>query len=205
MNGVVWYRYPSSVLLQVYDWVLHWAGTKYAVPALFAVAFVESSFFPIPPDILLMAMALYYPSRAFFYALVCSAGSVIGGMFGYVIGYFLWGLVHSFFIPHIFSQEVFNMVQGKFELYSFWVIFIAAFTPIPYKVFTISAGVCHIPLAGFILASLLGRSLRFFLVAGFLYFFGEKTKNFISKYFEWLTILFAALLLGGFWMAKKIF
>jgi membrane protein YqaA with SNARE-associated domain len=198
-----WYKWPSVWMKKTYNWVMHWANTPQAVPALFGVAFIESSFFPIPPDVLLMAMALSKPQRAFYYALICSAGSVLGGLFGYVLGHFFWELVHPIFIPHVFKQEVFDMVRQKFDMYSFWVVFIAAFTPIPYKVFTIAAGVCSVNLPGFILASIIGRSGRFFLVAATLYFFGEQTRNFITKNFEWLTIAFSILLILGFVCVKN--
>ncbi|MDP2654249.1 MAG: YqaA family protein [Candidatus Omnitrophota bacterium] len=202
--GKPWYRQPSLWARRLYNWVIHWASTPYAVPALFIVAFVESSIFPIPPDVLLMAMALGRPAQAFFYAFICSLGSVIGGLLGYVIGYFLWEAARSFFIPNVFSQELFDLVQKKYELYSFWVVFIAAFTPIPYKIFTIAGGVCHINLGGFILASAIGRSARFFIVATILYFLGEKAKRFIEKHFEWLTLAFGILLAGGFVLIKKV-
>jgi len=203
-KDLAWYRYPYAWLRSLYKWVLHWADTKYSVPALVGIAFAESSFFPIPPDVLLMAMALGKPKKAFYYAFICSVGSIIGGLFGYFIGYYLWHLVHGIFIPHIFSQELFELVRHKYELYSFMIVFIAAFTPIPYKVFTIAGGVCGINIAGFLAASIIGRSLRFFLVAGTFFFFGERMKKFISRYFEWLTILFALLLILGFMLTKHM-
>ena len=191
-------------LRKLYNWVLHWAQTPYSVPVLFGLAFIESSIFPIPPDVLLIAMVLSRPPRAFHYAAICSVGSVIGGLFGYAIGYFLWQTLHGFFIAHIFSQHIFDVVSQKYEVYSFWVVFTAALTPIPYKIFTIAGGVCGINLAGFLIASIIGRSMRFFLVATLLYFWGEKTKKFISRYLEWLTIAFAALLILGFVVIKKM-
>lgn len=191
-------------LRKLYNWVLHWAKTPYSLPVLFGLAFIESSVFPIPPDVLLIAMVLSRPAQAFYYAGICSVGSVAGGLFGYAIGHFLWQAVHGFFIPHIFSQAAFDWVSQKYAVYSFWVVFTAAFTPIPYKIFTIAAGVCGIHLAGFLIASVIGRSMRFFLVAAILYFWGEKTKNFISRYLEWLTIAFAALLILGFIVVKKM-
>ncbi|MCM8813610.1 MAG: DedA family protein [Candidatus Omnitrophica bacterium] len=199
-----WYAYPAMLMRRIYAWVLHWSATPYNVPALFVIAFAESSFFPVPPDVLLMAMALSMLRQAFFYALICSVGSVCGGLFGYGIGYFLWEKLHAFFIPHIFSQVLFDAVRLKYEMYSFWVVFLAAFTPIPYKIFTIAAGVCGISLPGFLLASVVGRSLRFFMVAGLLYCFGEKMKRFIERYFEWLTLAFAALIVVGFLLVKKM-
>ena len=114
---VPWYRYPSIWLRRLYNWVIHWADTPYSVPALFLVAFIESSFFPIPPDVLLMALALGRPSKAFYFALICSLGSVMGGMFGYAIGYSLWNMTRPIFIPHIFSQKIFlNFIQFVLNL-----------------------------------------------------------------------------------------
>jgi len=188
---------------RLYRWVIHWAGTPYAVAALFVLAVAESSFFPIPPDVLLIAMAFSVPTRAFYYALVCSTGSVIGGIIGYAIGMFCWSLVGDFFLTHIISEELFAVVTGKYQLYSFWIVFTAALTPIPYKIFTITAGVSGINFVGFVVASIVGRSLRFFLIATLMYFFGEKAKKFIERYFEWITLAFVALLVLGFLAVKR--
>jgi membrane protein YqaA with SNARE-associated domain len=188
---------------RLYDWVTHWASTPYAVPALFVLAVAESSFFPIPPDVLLIALAFEYPARAFYYAAVTSVGSVLGGIIGYAIGFFLWEAVGGFFMSHVFSPEIFAAVQSKYELYSFWVVFAAAFTPIPYKVFTIAAGVFGINFPGFVIASIVGRSLRFFIEATALYFFGPKAKPFVEKYFEWLALGFTVLLILGFVVLKN--
>ncbi len=201
---IVWYRWPLHLLRRLYDWVLGWGNSKYSVMALFILAFAESSFFPIPPDVLLIAMALGVSTRAFYYAGLCSVGSVVGGLFGYAIGFYIWKAVNPIFIPHIFSQELFDVVQHKYALHSFWIIFAAAFTPIPYKIFTIAAGVCHVNIFGFIIASIVGRSMRFFLVATCIYFFGKKAKDFISKYFDLLTLVFLALIILGFIVTKKL-
>lgn len=199
-----WYSQPALWMRKLYNWVLDWAATPYSTVALFVLAFAESSFFPVPPDVLLMAMVLAAPLRAFFFAALCSLGSVTGGLGGYAIGYFLWEAVHKIFIPHVFSQHMFDLVQQKYAINSFWIVFTAAFTPIPYKIFTIAAGVCKINIWGFVVASIVGRSLRFFLVAGLLRFFGEKMRRFIEKYFEWLSFVLVGLLFLGFWLIKKI-
>ena len=198
-----WFMYPSVWIRNLYKWVIHWAGTPYAIFALFLLAVAESSCFPIPPDVLLIAMAFSVPTRAFYYAAICSAGSVLGGILGYFIGLFLWGVVGEFFLTHIMSEKLFSAVTAKYQLHSFWIVFTAAFTPIPYKIFTVTAGVMKINFTGFVIASLIGRSMRFFLVATLLYFFGDKAKKFIEKYFEWITLAFAALLFLGFFAAKK--
>lgn len=187
---------------RLYNWVLGWADTKYGVPALAIVSFAESSFFPVPPDPLLMALSLGKPKRAFWYALVCSVMSVLGGIFGYFIGWALWGLMSSFFLTYVFSPEAFDFVRVQYEQNAFLAILGAAITPIPYKVFTVTAGVFHINLLYLILASAIGRSARFFLEAGLVYFFGEKIRNFIDKYFNLLVTLFFILVLAGFFIVK---
>jgi len=187
---------------RLYNWVLGWADTKYGVPALAIVSFAESSFFPVPPDPLLMALSLGKPKRAFWYALVCSVMSVLGGIFGYFIGWALWGLMSSFFLTYVFSPEAFDFVRAQYEQNAFLAILGAAITPIPYKVFTVSAGVFHINLLYLILASAIGRSARFFLEAGLVYFFGEQIRNFIDKYLNLLVTLFFILVLAGFFIVK---
>lgn len=187
---------------RLYNWVLGWANTKYGVPALAIVSFAESSFFPVPPDPLLMALSLGKPKRAFWYALVCSVMSVLGGIFGYFIGWALWGLMSSFFLTYVFSPEAFDFVRAQYEQNAFLAILGAAITPIPYKVFTVTAGVFHINLLYLILASAIGRSARFFLEAGLVYFFGEQIRNFIDKYFNLLVTLFFILVLAGFFIVK---
>ncbi|MEE8044792.1 MAG: DedA family protein [Thermodesulfobacteriota bacterium] len=187
---------------RLYNWVLGWADTKYGVPALAIVSFAESSFFPVPPDPLLMALSLGKPKRAFWYALVCSVMSVLGGIFGYFIGWALWGLMSSFFLTYVFSPEAFDFVRAQYEQNAFLAILGAAITPIPYKVFTVTAGVFHINLLYLILASAIGRSVRFFLEAGLVYFFGEQIRNFIDKYFNLLVTLFFILILAGFFIVK---
>jgi membrane protein YqaA with SNARE-associated domain len=187
---------------RLYNWVLGWADTKYGVPALAIVSFAESSFFPVPPDPLLMALSLGKPKRAFWYALVCSVMSVLGGIFGYFIGWALWGLMSSFFLTYVFSPEAFDFVRAQYEQNAFLAILGAAITPIPYKVFTVTAGVFHINLLYLILASAIGRSVRFFLEAGLVYFFGEQIRYFIDKYFNLLVTLFFILILAGFFIVK---
>jgi membrane protein YqaA with SNARE-associated domain len=189
---------------RLYDWVIGFAAKPHALFALSVVAFAESSCFIIPPDVLLIAMGLAKPKKAFLYALVCSIFSVLGGLFGYFIGHFLWVAVKGFFIPHIFSQALFDLVSAKYNVYSFWIVFAAAFTPIPYKVFTVTGGVCAVNLTGFLIASAVGRSLRFFLVSTVFYFYGEKAKKFIDEYFGWLTLGITALLILGFYFLKRM-
>ncbi|MGQ9633372.1 MAG: YqaA family protein [Bryobacteraceae bacterium] len=183
---------------RLYDWVLHWADTPHGVIALFLLAFAESSFFPIPPDVLLIALVLGSLRRWVLFAAVCTAGSVLGGIAGYGIGYFLMDTVGARLIELYHAQTHYQKVAQWYQLYDFWIVFGAAFTPIPYKVFTIASGAFQIHIAGFVLASLVGRGARFFLVAGLLRAFGEPVRRFIDKYFDWLALAFVVLLAAGF-------
>ena len=182
------------------EWVVSWSQSPSGSVALFAIAFAESSFFPIPPDILLITMALIKPEAAFVLALICSVGSITGGMFGYLIGW-LGGrpLLHR-----LFSEKKIAVVKNAFEKYEVWAIAVAGFTPIPYKVFTLSAGTFEIPFRPFAAVSAVSRSARFFLVAGGIYFWGESIKHLLEKYFNWLTLVFMVLLIGGFILVKVV-
>ena len=191
-------------LKRLYHWVLHWADTPYGLPALFLIAFAESSFFPIPPDVLLVALVLGKPKGWIKTAAVCTAGSVLGGMAGYAIGMLAWSAVQDAFLTYVFKPEVFDIVVAKYEENALLTVFSAAFSPIPYKVITIAAGVCQISFASLVLGSVVGRGLRFFTVAGLLSRFGDPMKAFIDKYFNILTILFTILLIGGFVLVKYL-
>lgn len=189
---------------RLYDWVLGWAQTPYGLPALFVLAFVESSFFPIPPDVLLIALALSAPTRAFKFAAWCTAGSVLGGLFGYFIGYALWTTVEPYLIPGVFKREKFEAVTGYYKEYGELAVFIAAFTPIPYKVFTVAAGVAKLNLFGFTGASIIGRGARFFLVALIIRRAGPTAKELIDKYFNLVTIVGTTLLIGAFLLLRYL-
>jgi len=182
----------------LYDWVLSWADSHYGTSALAGISFTESIFLPIPPDPLLMALALSRPRRAFFFAAVCSAASVAGGVGGYFVGVFLFEAIGRPILELYGAMGKYALVQGYFRAYDAWAVGIAGFTPIPYKVFTISAGAFHISFLVFFLASAVSRSARFFLVAGLIYRFGHPIRSFIDRYFNVLTLAFAVLLLGGF-------
>jgi len=199
--------YAFGFFRKMYDWVLSWAHKKYSSAALFVLAFIEASCFPVPPDILQIALSVSKPKKSFFYALIAVAGSVLGGILGYFIGFALWGFVKDFFFTYVpgFTPVIFEAIKAKYELYNFWIVVIAGFTPIPYKIITISAGLFGINFGMFMIASVVGRSARFFLVATLLYFFGPKMKEFIDKYFNLLTILFFVLLIGGFLVIKYLF
>ena len=184
----------------LYAWVLHWADSRYAVMALFLLAVAESSFFPIPPDVLLLALCLSVPLSSFRYALLCTAGSIVGGMLGYMIGYGFWQWTAEFFFRWIpgFTPPVFAHMQELFHQYDFWFVFLAGFTPIPYKIITIGAGVFHLNFVIFIIASLVSRGLRFTLIAAMVYRYGDVARVYIDQNFNKLTIVFAVLLVGGF-------
>lgn len=190
---------------KIYNWVLHWAETPYGTWALFLLAFSESSFFPIPPDVLLIALAVTVPRKSLKYALVCSVGSVLGGCFGYLIGWqFMAGIGEKIISFYGLSAKI-EYIGTLYQEYDAWAIGIAGFTPIPYKVFTISAGMFHINFPVFIFASIVSRSARFFLVGGLIYIFGPQIQAFIEKYFNILAVAFTILLIGGFIIIKQLF
>lgn len=193
VNPLVWAR-------RLYDWVLHWADTPYGLPALAVIAFAEASFFPVPPDVLLIALCLGSRQRAFLFATVCSVASVAGGIAGYAIGWTFWEHTSDFFFRYVpgFHEEQFRQVGELYDRYAFWAVFTAGLTPIPYKVFTIAAGVFAIQFPGFLLASAVSRSLRFFVVAALIWRFGPPIRTFIDRYFNLLSVIFVVLLAGGF-------
>lgn len=193
-----------NVVRRLYNWVLHWADTPYGTPALGVLAFTESSFFPIPPDVLLIALAVSKPKRSFRYATVCSVMSVIGGFFGYLIGYALMEAVGNRVLEFYGYTEQFAELQKLFQDQGFLWVLAAALTPIPYKVFTIAAGTVSLNLLTFAAASVLGRSARFFAVAALVRIFGPSIKRTIEKYFNLATVVFMVLLILGFVVIKYV-
>jgi membrane protein YqaA with SNARE-associated domain len=195
------------IIRRLYDWVLHWAETPYGQPALFLLAFAEASFFPIPPDVLLIALCLSRTPKSYRFAILTLAGSVLGGMVGYLLGWGVWGVLDQIFYTYVpgFTPEAFARVQDLFKEYGFWTVFTAGFTPIPYKIITIGAGVFHVHFLVFMVASVLSRGLRFFLVASLIFHFGEPVKTFIDRYFNLLSVVFMILLVGGFLLFKGLF
>ena len=197
----------------LYNWVLSWAETKYGTTVLFILAFTESIFFPIPPDILLIALALGASEKAFKYAVICTLGSGLGAFIGYSIGNYLWltssgefsSFAHFFFsnIPG-FSVNLYENIKLLFIEWDFLVIFTAGFTPIPYKVFTITAGAFDINFMMFTIASIVSRGARFFLIAWLLWKYGQRIKLFLEKYFNLLAFGFTFLLIGGFVLIKYL-
>lgn len=192
----------------LYNWVIHFADTPHGPTALFLLSFAESSFFPVPPDVLLAPLTLGAPKKWFKFALACSIASVLGGMLGYAIGMFLWDQIGQWVFDHLghlkFTPENFEIFQKKYDEYGFTVVFTCGFTPLPYKICTITAGIAKINFIGFLIASTISRSARFFLVAGLFGWKGEQIRPFIEKYFNWLSLAFVLLLIGGFAALKLI-
>lgn len=188
----------------MYNWVLHWAETPYGAVALFALAFAESSFFPIPPDVLLIALVLGARRRWWRLAGLCTIGSAAGGLAGYGIGYGLMEAVGWRIIHFYHAEDYWAQVADLYARYDYWIVFSAAFTPIPYKVFTIASGAFDMNIVGFGLVSAVGRGARFFLVAGLLYVFGPPMRRFIDRHFDWLCVAFTVLLIGGFLAIKYL-
>ena len=200
------------LLRKLYDWVLHWAKTPYGPIALFVLSFSEASFFPIPPDVLLIALALGSRKQSFKFALICSIASIMGAMGGYGIGHFLWWNIDGyneiahFFFNHIpgFNESIFLDIQKQYDHYGFIITFTAGFTPIPFKVFTITAGAFNISFPLFLIASTISRSARFFLVSFLIVKYGEKVEGFINRYFNLLTVAFAIILIGSYVLIKFV-
>lgn len=195
---LAWRRF-EALLLDLLHWVEGLAQSPHAGWALFGIAFLESSVFPIPPDVLLIALCIARPEDSFLFAVICSAGSVIGGMAGYGIG--LWG--GRPLLKRLFRPRRIAAVERLYERYNAWATGIAGFTPIPYKVFTIAGGVFAINFRIFVLASAVSRSLRFLLIATLVHFYGAPIRDFIERWLGPLTILFVVLLIGGFWLAGR--
>lgn len=167
-----------------------WARHPHAIYYLGILSFLESSVFPIPPDVMLAPMSLANPRRAWWYAFVTTITSTLGGLFGYIIGMFFFALIHPWLI-HFGYWDTYLRVQHWFDLWGFWIIFVAGFSPLPYKVFTIAAGTLHIALLPFTIASFIGRGSRFFLVAGLMALGGERMEQLLRKYIDhigWVTV-----------------
>lgn len=187
-------KHPLRYLRQMYDQVMRWADHRYGVAALGFFSAIEAIFFPVPVDPLLLAMGTAKPRRAIWFGLVATFFSVLGGFLGYLLGYWFWDVTQEFFLTYVFSVEKFDLVMAKFNENAFMAIFLAGLTPIPYKVFTVAAGVAHLDLAAFFLGSALGRSLRFLLIGTLLFFFGPQIRTYVEKYFERLTLVAGVVL-----------
>jgi membrane protein YqaA with SNARE-associated domain len=189
---------------RIYDWTLSLAERKLAGLWLGLISAAEASFFPIPPDVLLIPLCLGSTKKALRFATICSLASVVGGIGGYVIGHYFWEATQGFFFSYVpgFTEAKFDHFKQWFEKYGILVVFAAGFSPIPYKIFTICSGVAGMAFLPFVLASAVSRSARFFLVALLIARFGEPMKDFIDRYFNKLALLFVILLAGGFAAVK---
>lgn len=203
-----------KILRKLYDWILTWADKPSGAKILGFMSTAEASFFPIPPDVLLIPLALGNRKKAIYYAFICSICSVFGAIIGYSIGKWLWYLeigtfsnFAEFFFKNIpgFSHDAFSRIKVLYDEYNFLIIFTAGFTPIPFKLFTVSAGAFDLNLPLFILASTVSRSARFFLVSYLIKLFGDPVKELIDKYFNLLAIFFTFLIIAGFILVKLVF
>jgi membrane protein YqaA with SNARE-associated domain len=195
-------RATRNPIRKLYFWTLHWAATRHATKALAGLSFAESSFFPVPPDVLLIAMTFAEPKKWKRFALWCSVASVVGGIAGYAIGWGLWDTVGKPIVDFYQGQEVMDKVHHWYDTYGFWGVLAAAITPIPYKVFTIASGWFHFDFWLFVAASAVGRPFRFFLVAGLIGRYGERIRPFIEHQLEWVLLAFTALAILGFLAIK---
>ncbi|MEZ5829066.1 MAG: YqaA family protein [Hyphomicrobiales bacterium] len=193
------------MLRRAYEKTMELAAHRNAPWALAGVAFIESSVFPIPPDVVLIPMVLAERRKAWLYAAIATVGSVLGGIFGYIIGYFLFDTIGEPILRFYGYTAKFEEFASWYNDWGAWIVFMAGVTPFPYKVITIASGVTHLNFFVFMLASIAARGLRFFVVAGLLYWFGPPIKDFIEKYLGILFTLFVILLIGGFVLIKYVF
>lgn len=190
---------------RLYDWTIHWADTRSGPQALAAISFAESSFFPVPPDVLLIPLCVGRRERSFRFATICTVASVLGAVLGYLIGMVAEPLAH-WIIEHLAGgNELFEQVRAKFNEYGVIIVLAAAFTPIPYKLITISAGLCGMPFVPFIVVSFAGRGGRFYLVAALIYLFGAPVRAWIEKNFNFAVTALFVLGVGGFVVLKWVF
>ena len=192
------------MLRKLYDWVMALAGRRHAIWGLAAVSFAESSFFPIPPDVLLIPMVLAERRRAWRIAAVCTLASALGGLLGYAIGLWLFEAVGQPLLEFYGSEDKFSQFQGYYNEWGAWIVGAGGFTPLPYKVITIASGVTKLDIGIFILASVVSRGLRFYIEAALLWRFGEPVRQFIERHLGKLTLLFFILLVGAFGLVKLL-
>lgn len=192
------------MLKRLYNWTLSFAATPYALYALAVIAFVESSFFPIPPDILLIPLIIAAPNRAFYIATICTIASVVGGGFGYYIGAELFDSVAKPILDFYHKGDAFEAFKLRFNEQGHWAVLFAGMTPFPYKVITITSGATGLPFMTFMFWSLIARGLRFFIVAALLWKFGAPIRDFIEKRLGLMTLIFLTLLVGGLYVVKYL-
>ncbi|WP_415920386.1 YqaA family protein [Tateyamaria sp. SN6-1] len=187
------------MIRRLYDWTMGWADHPRALWVLAFVAFIESSVFPIPPDVLMIPMILAAPHRAWLIAGVCLVSSVLGGLLGYVIGAFAFDTIGQPILAALGKADTMEAFNTRFNDFGFWAVLTAGITPFPYKVITIMSGWTGMPLGTFIVTSILARGLRFFIVAGLLWKFGAPIRDFIERRLGLMFILFVLILIGGFY------
>ncbi|MCQ2003093.1 YqaA family protein [Rhizobium sp. NRK18] len=193
------------MLRRLYDWTMSLSATKHAEKALFGVSFVESSVFPIPPDVLLIPLTLARPQRWVRLAIICTLGSVLGAFLGYAIGMFLFESIGKPILAFYGKENSFDQIADWYNTWGGWGVLFAAVTPFPYKVLTIFSGATGLNFLVFTIVSIIGRAARFFLVAWLLSRFGEPIRLFIEKYLGILFTVFVVLLFGGFYLVKFVF
>jgi membrane protein YqaA with SNARE-associated domain len=193
------------MLRRLYDWVIRLAGHRHAIPVMAVMAFAESSFFPIPPDVMLVPMVLANRTKAFRIALVCTVCSVLGGLLGYAIGFYFFETIGAWLVKTYGLQDGLAKFRAGFEEWGIWIILIKGLTPIPYKLVTIASGAAHFDLFTFAWASIVTRGVRFFLVAALLWKFGEPIRDFIERRLALVTWVFLIALVGGFMAFRYLF
>lgn len=193
-----------KLLRSIYDWTIRLAEHRRATWALAGVSFIESSFFPIPPDVMMVPMCIANRQKSFFYATVATISSVFGGLFGYAIGYYAFDAIGREIVEFYGMADKFGALKVKYDEYGGWIILAKGMTPLPFKILTILSGVMQLSLPVFILSSIGARAMRFYLVAGLLWKFGEPIRLFIEKYLGLVTFAFLVLLIGGFVALKYI-
>lgn len=204
MAGESSVRVKRNGLRRLYDFCMEKLESPYGCYVLFFIAFAESSFFPLPPDIFLIALCISLPKKSFKYAAICAAGSVLGGAFGYLLGSFAMDSVGMRIVDLYGLTSKYEQVQHLYRQWDALAVFAAGFTPLPYKLFTITAGGFHLNFFTFLFASFVSRSARFFLVAACIYFFGPSVKKYIDSYFNLICILFMVLLIAGILAVKYL-
>lgn len=194
----------QKLIHKTYDTMLSLSAKDHAMLFLFLVAFAESSFFPIPPDVMIIPMVLATPQKAWKIAGLATFASVIGGYFGYIIGSYFFDLIAKPLLEMYNALNQFQEFENYYHIYGAWIVFGAGITPFPYKIITIASGVVHLDLFIFTIASILARGIRFFLVAWLLKKYGAPMKVFIEKNLGWLSVLFLILLIGSFALLKLL-
>lgn len=202
-SSLPWYK-PQTWLRSLYAWVIHWAEKPGALKGLAILSAAEAIFFPIPVDPMILAMGTAKPKKALWYAFVATVFSVTGALIGYWLGYTFWNATQDFFYQYVFSEKNFNLVLKQFQDNAFLAIFLAGFTPIPFKVFTLAAGVAHLSMIPFVTGCIAGRAGRYFIIGGLLYFFGPPIRDFIEKYLERISLITSVVVVAAFLIYKFI-